>query len=131
MADHSELSSLLVDRDRVDEARLAAALRDLVHIDQATGSLVKTEAFEKLKSREKLLSLLLGRKAAEILELVTDLPVSAKELTEVSGLPKGTVHPALRDLKLSRTVSQDEEGRYFVAPGQVLAAIKSLPQDDA
>ena len=47
----------------------------------------------------------------------------------MSGLPSGTVHPALKALRQSRVVSQDEQGHYFVASSQVLAAINGLPKD--
>ena len=67
VADHPDLQSLLIDRDRVDEQRLAAALLNRVHIDQSTGSVVPMEGFHVLKSRDKVLCLLLARLGAKLL----------------------------------------------------------------
>lgn len=128
MTEHEALRSLLVDRNEVDEGRLASALQGRVHLDELTGEVVTMEPFDTLKSHDRVLCVLLGRLAAEILALPNAGPVSPKDLIAMTGMRSGTVYPALRSLTESHLAAQDDEGRYFVPRSRVLAAIGTLPQ---
>ena len=131
MTEHEALRSLLVDRNQIDEGRLAAALQGRLSLDEKTGDIVAMTPFEDLKAHQKLLCVLLGRLVSDILGLPGAGPASPKELIAITGLRSGTVYPSLRRLTEDNVASQDSEGRYFVPRSRVVAAIDELPQGES
>ena len=126
MAKDDPLEELLLDAEEVDRSRVTAALRDFVGIDKTSSRVVPKPRFSRLSARQKLLVSLLGTKAAALLGRAEAEGIQPKEMAAITGLPKGTVHPTLKELREKRLVSQDEEGAYFVAPAQLADALEEL-----
>lgn len=120
------LSNLLLDAEEIDRASLARALYAYVGIDNNSGKIIQKASFSKLNSRQKVLTYLLGKKVAKLLgkiEIELTLP---KDITDETGIPKGTVNPKLRELVDNRFVSQTKEGEYYIESHQILACVSEL-----
>lgn len=120
------LESLLVDADAVDRAALAEGLRDIVRLDRNSGRLAFQARFGQLDAKRKILAVLLATKTRTLLGISQTDSLSASELIAETGLKDGTVHPTLKRLRESKTVMQDNTGRYFVSNPQLQAAINEL-----
>jgi hypothetical protein len=118
------LVKLFVDQDRVDTERLANALVGKVGIDSRSGGLVLDVGFGQLKNDAKVLTLLLGRLAAHLAGVQPDDRLPVKALVELSGLPRGSVAPAVRRLYEARVVGQSVDKQYFVPRSQVIRALE-------
>ena len=119
---NADLEILLVDQNKVDTARLSEAIRGSVGIDSTSGEVVLADGFGMLSAKNKLLVVLLGRLASTLLGRRQDDRASVADLTALTGMPAGTVGPAIRKLKTDRLVDQDPDKRYFVPRVKVIAA---------
>ena len=106
MTNDDPLAELLVDADSIDKQALADVLKKRVAIDSKSGRLVPAEEYPSLGSRRKVLAMVLARKAAHLLRVVDSHGLSNKEIVEVTGLPRGTAAPSLKDLREGRYVAQ-------------------------
>ena len=113
------LEALLLDADEVDRARLASALAGVLGLDTKTGRVVLKPGFAHLDVRRKILAFLLGQKVAVLLGKADNEQVAPKDLIGSTGMPSGSVHPALKDLREKRVVSVTNSGAYYVAAHQV------------
>ena len=120
------LEDLLLDAAEVDRARLADALREVLGIDGTSGKIVPKPGYNSLKTRQKVLSYLLGMKVAVLVKKVTDELVLPKDIQEATGLPQGTVNPKLKELKEAKLVTRDKAGKYYVAQHQLSAALEDM-----
>lgn len=120
------LSDLLLDASEVDRASLANALRDILGVDNDTGRIVLKPGFSSLASRSKVLAYLLGKKAALLLGKADREEVAAKTIPIDTGIPSGTVHPKLKELRENHFVSQTDDGHYYIASHQLLDALDEL-----
>lgn len=127
MADDPHLSTLLVDQRAVDTARVTAALRGRIAIDANGGGLVVDHGFHSLRVDQKIVALLLGRIAEELLDRAADDRMALKEIIELSGLPRGSAAPVIRRLLVDRRlVAQDADKRYYIPRPKVLLAVEEL-----
>jgi len=124
------LRELLVDARDIDRRAIASTLRNRIAVDSMSGRLHLGDEFTSLKSKEKLLLLLLGQKVARLLEVSERETLSFGEIVEISGLPRGTAAPTLKDLKARRLVDQAVGKAYFVPDAQVTRAIRVLERQD-
>ncbi len=124
------LDNLLLDAQEIDRASLARALHDFVGIDKVTGKVVLKPGFNKLNSRQKILAYLLGKKVAKLLGRNDSEVVAPKDIPTETGIPKGTVHPKLRELLESRVVSQTKEGEYYIESHQIMKSISDLERKE-
>ena len=127
--DANPLEALLTDAVAVDTERLAGALKGYFGIDSKNGQPVQGDNYADLTSDRKMLGLMLAREAAVLLGRADESPLAAKEFIELSGLPEGTVYPALRSLAKANLAQQDDEKRYFVPRHRILAAVEALRDD--
>lgn len=125
MDENDPLASLVVDAVELDRQRIAEALSGVVYLDRA-GRIVPADGFPALPNAEKLLAVLLGRKAAVLLELADVEAAAPSVLVSETGLPDGSVRPTLRRLYDNRLVSQDVDNAYYLSPHQVGTAIDRL-----
>ena len=126
MTKEDPLSELLVDAVEADRRSIATALKGRVALDSSSGRLVLSPGYNDLDSRRKVLVVLLGRKAAFLLNLTDSEALTNKDVTDVSGLPPGTAAPGLKSLREMRLVSQDPSKAYYVPNAQILSAVGFL-----
>jgi len=120
------LEDLLVDADAVDLERLARALKPYAAIDTKSGRLHFHPAYEGLTTRRKVLTCLLGQKAAQMLSRADFDLLTPKQIEACTGLPGGTVRAKLSELKQARLAVADEHSGYRIAPHKLGAAIDEL-----
>lgn len=120
------LTDLLLDASEVDRAQLATALGDILGIDTSSGRVVLKPGFNRLSARHKVLAYLLGRKVAMLLGKADSEEVAPKDISRETGIPSGTVHPKLKELREAHLVSQTDSSEYYVAPHQMLQALDAL-----
>lgn len=120
------LHELLVDSAAVDRDAIAGILKGRIAIDRNSGRLVLSPSYNELDARRKVLSILLGRKAAHLLGLADGEPLTNKEVGDLAGLPPGTAAPSLKSLKELRLVSQDSGKAYYVPNAHLNNAIEFL-----
>src|SRR6266545_6789894 len=113
-SDNDPLARLLIDADEVDRVALSDALKGLISIDVKSGRPVPSGDYNRLRSRKKVLAVLLARKAAHLLAIVDSETLANRDVVQQSGLPLGTAAPALKELREGRYVAQDETKAYFV-----------------
>jgi hypothetical protein len=120
------LRDLLVDATTVDRDAIGSVLKGRIGIDSSSGRPVLSPRYNELDARRKVLSVLLARKAAHLLNLADNEPLTNKEVVELSGLPPGTAAPSLKSLKELRLVSQDGTKAYYVPNTQLNSAIEFI-----
>ena len=121
----TELRDLVVDEQKFDQAELADGLMKYVRLG-STGQLRPGESWDDLSERAKVLAVVLGFKAAAVLELRQDESGSASEIAEASGVAPGTVRPVLRDLLDHHLLRQQGRGRYAVQEMRVSQALRLI-----
>ena len=120
------LTSLLLDADTLDRNRIASVLQDVLGIDKGSGRVHPLPGYSKLKSRQKVLAVLLGKKVSVLLGIMEDESMAHKGVVSESGLAPGTVAPTLKALRDDRRVSQMDKGQYYLSPHQVTLALQEL-----
>lgn len=120
------LTNLLLDAEQIDRESLARALKDYVGVDSKSGKVVLKSGFNKLSSRKKMIAYLLGKKVSKLLGKIDNELAAPKDIPNETGIPKGTVHPKLRELSETRLVSQTKDGEYYIESHQILGCITEL-----
>ena len=120
------LEQLVVDREDIDRERLAEGIRELVGIDAQTGAPVFHPKYNRLTAKQKILALMLSRKAAALMAMVEEESAAPKEVGSASGIPDGTVRRSLKELLDERLLSKTTEGRYVCASHQLIQAVEFL-----
>ena len=118
------LAELVVDADAIDRVALAHTLRNRIAIDKASARLLIGDGYSSLNAKCKVLALLLAQKAARLLQVSDTETLSYKDLVSHSGIPEGTVAPALKGLKDAHHVAQDGSKAYYVPNASILRALK-------
>ena len=113
MSEQSSLEDLLVDEEQLNEELLANTVGKYVNIGKDSGDLIPTEAYNDLNSKEKVVVALLAQKARFELDMVEEEWLAPAVLSELSGVKKGTIYPAVRDLA-DEGVVRDEDGEYMI-----------------
>lgn len=120
-----KLDELVVDETEIDRDLLAGILAPYVRLTRSGGKPIFTAPFATLAAAEKILVFLLARKAAVSLELaVGPEAASPKEISELTGIPHGTVKPTVIGL-VKRGLLAKDEGSYSV-PAHALLTIKEV-----
>lgn len=120
------LEALMVDAESLDRAAVADALAGYVGIDKASKEVVTQPSFKELPQPAQVVPFLLGVKTAVLLGVQNEEGRSPSEVSRHTGVPAGTVRRILPELAKKRLVSQDAEGRYFIAHHQVQVAIEAI-----
>jgi hypothetical protein len=107
------LETLLVDEETIAREELAELLAPYVGITKA-GGLVLTDNVTSLKAADRLIAVLLGAWAANLLGLRPRAGATPGELVALSGLPAGTVRPKLSELTKRCLVAK--QGSEYVVP---------------
>jgi hypothetical protein len=104
MAD--DLRALVVDEEGLAQGELARALRPYVRFTSG-GKLLPEAAFDGLPAGHRVLCVLLAFQALRLLELRETDDATPAEISEISGMPPGTVRPKLSALLKGRWVAKN------------------------
>ncbi len=123
---NDELESLLVSGKEIDRKLVAEMLEPYIRIDKETCDIRPLSSWSDLKANIKILLYLIARKAMVALGLpLPEERASATEIMQKTGIKKGTVNPALRDLFEDRVLEQSEDRKYYV-PNHAIEKVKAM-----
>ena len=127
--DDDPLKELEIDRDKYDRERMADVLKQLVRIDQETGEPVKMEYFDDLDSRRRIVALLLARRAAHSLDLISESEVgmTSGELSDHAGAAGSTIRRYASD-KLSFVENESDNSGYYIPRHKIKEAVDFLEE---
>lgn len=129
MAEQTELEDLLVDEEKLNEELLVKTVGTYAQIGQESGELVPNERYGDLSSKEKIVVVLLAQKARFELDLDDQKTLSPSEISALSGVKKGTVYPAVRDLD-DEGLIRGEDGEYRLPSVNMEKAKEFLPEEE-
>lgn len=120
------LEELFVDRSTILDQKVLKDL--LINYIQLTkeGGILPTSDFQNLNRHQKVLIVLLARKALRI-KIGSEEKLTPKEIVEITGMPVGTVAPTVTDLKSDGYV-RSEEGAYWIPDSLVFRTKQKLLQ---
>jgi len=108
------LENLLVDEQEVSEEILHDLLNEYIRIGKQSGDLIPEKAFQSLTAKQKIVLVLLSQHARHELDMVESEWMTPTEISEQSGVKKGTVYPTVRELDNEEVVEDDDDGSYRV-----------------
>ena len=119
------LSQLLVDKQEVDRKALANMIAPYAKIDRETGEPHLTAAYTNLDNKQKILVVLLSRKAARLLELpIRNEELTPTEISHVSGVKTDSVKPTVSKLAKERLLGKN--GSAYYVPNYAIHAVGEL-----
>lgn len=122
------LEDLLVDEDELNKELLFDLLEDYIRIGSDTGRIIIQPEFRQLHSKEKVAVVLLAQHARVELGKADEKWLTPSEISEISGIKKGTVYPAARQLE-EDGIAKNDDGSYSI-PTYNLETIKSYIRGD-
>ena len=123
---NDELESLLVSGKEMDRKLVIEILEPYLRIDKETCDIRPLNSWSDLTANIKILLYLIARKAMVALDLpLSEERASATEIMQKTGIKKGTVNPALRDLFDNRVIAQSEDKKYYV-PNYAMEKVKAM-----
>ncbi|RZH67991.1 hypothetical protein [Natrinema altunense] len=120
---------LLVDEQKLNENLLTETLIEYIRIGDESGDIVPQEEFEDLTNQEKVVVVLLVQHALEGLDKTEKEFLSPTDISEQSGVKKGSVYPAVRELD-DEDIAQNKEGEYRIPTHNLEAAKRHLIKDN-
>ena len=123
---NDELESLLVSGKEIDRKLVAEILSPYLRIDRETCDIRLLSSWNDLKANIRILLYLIARKAMVALGLpLSEERVSATEITQKTGMKKGTVNPILRDLFGDKVIEQSDDKKYYI-PNFAIEKVKAM-----
>lgn len=129
MSEQTELDDLLVDEEQLNEELLVKTVGTYAQIGKESGELVPNERYDDLSSKEKIVVVLLAQKARFELDLDDQKTLPPSEISALSGVKKGTVYPAVRDLDDDGLI-RGEDGEYRLPSVNLEKAKEFLPEEE-
>lgn len=108
-----KLEDLVVDETELNEDLLHNVLSDFIRIGKRDNSIITQSKMEELNSKKKILVVLLALKAMKELDMRENESAGPSQISEISGIKKGTVLPKIRELDKEGLVV-NEDGKYRV-----------------
>lgn len=112
MVNNDPLQKLVIDVTELDKEKLRSLLVDYLAISKE-GQIVVLPNFSQLSTTNKILAIVLARRAAHALGLSEKDLISPKEIEEKTGIPGGTVRRELGELRDKRLLI-NIKGSYSV-----------------
>ena len=110
------LEELLVDARQIDRELVATFLKPYLRIDRRTCVILPQPAWGEVPNEARVLLYLVARKAMRALEMpLDDEAATPLEIERATGIPGGSVRPALKRLLKARLVER-ELGRGYIVP---------------
>ncbi len=118
------LEDLVVDGRELDRELVGTLLHPYLRIDRASGEVIPLPAWDAMPTEARVLLYLLARRAMRAL----DLPVgrdaaSPVEIERATGIPGGSVRPALKRLLKARAVAK-QDGIGYIVPNYALSRVR-------
>ena len=109
------LEELVIDAREIDRELVATFLKPYLRIDGPTRGIVPLPAWAVVPNEARVLLYLVARKAMMALNLgLPNEGATPAEIERATGIPGGSVRPALRRLLKGRLVERDLAGGYLV-----------------
>lgn len=128
-SEQASLQDLLVDEEQLNEELLAEVLSNYIRIGQDSGGLYPKETFSELNSFRKTAIILLAQHAKEALGLAESEWLKPSEISEISKIKKGTIHPAVRELE-DRDLAESQDGSYRIPIPNLLKVKEFIEEAD-
>jgi DNA-binding transcriptional ArsR family regulator len=118
------LEDLVVDARELDRELVGTLLRPYLRIDRATCEIIPLEPWDNAPNEVRVLLYLLARRAMRALDLALDrAEASPVEIERATGIPGGSVRPALKRLLKARVVAKQDRIGYIV-PNYAMSRVR-------
>ena len=122
------LEELIVDVRDIDRELVSTLLAPYLRIDCRSGDVVPLAAWNDVPNEVRVLLYLLARRAMRALELeIARASASPSEIERATGIPGGSVRPALKRLLKARAVARDATIGYIV-PNYAMGRVRDYIQ---
>ena len=109
------LEELVVDAREVDRELVASFLKPYLRIDREACAILPQPAWTEVPNEARVLLYLVARKAMRALDLpIADEAATPLEIERATGIPGGSVRPALKRLLKARLVERQLDVGYIV-----------------
>lgn len=126
----NELEDLVISGKELNKKLVAEVLSPYLRLDKDVCGIRPLGSWNELNANEKILLYLIARKAMRAVGFALgEEGATANEVIHETGLKKGTVYPALRNLLNDRMVDQSKDKRYSV-PNYAIERIKDMLSHD-
>ena len=126
----STFDDLLIDEEEVSETLLTETLINYIRIGDESGSIVPQDAYEDLTNREKVVIILLAQHALKGLDMADKQWLTPSEISERSGIKKGSVYPAVRELD-DKGIVDNNDGSYQIPTHSLETAKRHITHEDS
>jgi hypothetical protein len=116
------LEELVVDSRELDRELVATFLLPYLRIDRATAGIIPMAGWAEVPNEARVLLFLVARKAMRALGFRDLDGASPLEIERATGIPGGSVRPALKRLLKARLVERDIAAGYIVPNHAILRA---------
>jgi hypothetical protein len=125
----STLENLLVDEQEISEEILHDLLNGYIRIGKQSGDLIPEQSFHELTAKERVVIVLLSQHARHDLDMVDTEWMTPSEISEQSGIKKGTVYPTVRELD-NEGIAEDDDGSYRIPAHSITQAREYVHGDE-
>lgn len=114
------LEDLVVDARQIDRELVATMLAPYLRIDGASCGILPQEGWAVAPNEARVLLYLVARKAMRALDLPLEAEAASPlEIERATGIPGGSVRPAVKRLLKARLIARDVVSGYLV-PNQAM-----------
>ncbi len=118
------LEDLVIDAREIDRELVGTLLRPYLRIDRASGEVIPLPAWDAVPNEARVLLYLLARRAVRALGLPLDRDgASPAEIERATGIPGGSVRPALKRLLQARAVAK-LDGIGYIVPNYAMSRVR-------
>ena len=122
------LDELLVDSEELDRELVGTVLLPYLRIERRTCEVIPLPAWDEAPTEVRVLLYLLARRAMRALQLpLGSEAASPVEIERATGIPGGSVRPALKRLLKARAVAKQGATAYIV-PNYALERVREYVQ---
>lgn len=126
----TNLDDLVVSGSDMDRELVGQILAPYLRLDKDTCNIRVTQKWDILGNEEKIILYLVARKAMAALNFpIGNEGAAAVEVIKQTGLPSGSVYPALRNLLQQRIIDQPGKRRGYLVPNHALERVKTMFRD--
>ena len=119
------LEELVVDAREIDRELVATFLKPYLRIDRSSCGIIPQAGWEAVPNEARVLLYLVARKAMRALDLpLAQEAASPLEIERATGIPGGSVRPALKRLLKGRLVQRDL-GVGYIVPNYAVARARN------